>query len=109
MGVPDACTNRVPPEVRLVGDAASLVNVPQIGPRHWGMFGIRYPNIGRKASCSPTFCEISNLDRAGETRGRRAAHRRIGRQDLDPRFARDRSVPATTPVDRSNDRFAPTR
>ncbi len=68
MGLPDAGTNRVPPEVRLVGGAASPVNVPLIPPCHWGMFGIRYPNIGRKASCSPTFCEISNLDGAGETR-----------------------------------------
>ncbi|MCZ6445560.1 MAG: hypothetical protein O6758_05180 [Planctomycetota bacterium] len=68
MGLPDAGTNRVPPEVRLVGEAASLMNVPLMPPRHWGMFGIRYPNIGRKATCSPTFCEVSNLDRAGESR-----------------------------------------
>ncbi len=109
MGVPDAGTNRVPPEVRLVGDAASLVNVPLIPPRRWGMFGIRYPNIGRKAIHSPTFCEASNLVGAGETRCRRAVRRRIGRHNLDPRVARDRSAAATAPVDHSNDRFAPTR
>ncbi len=68
MGLPDAGTNRAPPEVRLVGDAASPVNVPLKPACHWGMFGIRYPNIGRKASWSPTFCQVSNLDRAGESR-----------------------------------------
>ncbi len=67
MGLPDEGIDPVPPKVRLVGDAASRVNVPLIPPCHWGMFGIRYPNIGRKASCSPTFCEVSNLDRAGES------------------------------------------
>ncbi len=67
MGLPDTGTYRVALKVRLVGDAASPVNVPLIQPRHWGMFGISYPNIGRKASCSPTFCEVSNLDRAGES------------------------------------------
>ncbi len=67
MGPPDTGTNRVPPEVRMVGDAASPVNVPLIPPCHWGMFGIRYPNIDRKASGSPTFCEVSNLGRAVES------------------------------------------
>ena len=68
MGLPDAGTNRLHPEVRLVGDAALPVDGPLIPPCHWGMFGIRYPNIGRKATGSPTFCEVSNLDRAGESR-----------------------------------------
>ncbi|MCH8342490.1 MAG: hypothetical protein IH983_00705 [Planctomycetes bacterium] len=68
MGLPDAGTNRLHPEVRLVGDAAPPVNVPQKPQTYSCMFGIRYPNIDRKASCSPTFCEVSNLDRAGESR-----------------------------------------
>lgn len=59
MGLPDEGTNPVPPEVRPVGHAAPPVNVPQKPPTYSCMFGIRYPNIDRKASCSPTFCEVS--------------------------------------------------
>ncbi len=68
MGLPDTGTNPVPPEVRLVGDVAPPVTIPLTPPDQFGMFGIRYPNIGRKASGSPTFCETSNLDGAGQTR-----------------------------------------
>ena len=90
-------------------DAALPVDGPLIPPCHGDMFGIRYPNIDRNASCSPTFFEVSNLGRAGESRQRIATGRRIGRHNVDPRVGRDRSASATTRVDRSNDRFAPTR
>ena len=109
MGLPDEGIDPVPPKVRLVGDAASPVNGPLTPPCRGDMFGIRYPNIDRKASCSPIFFEVSSLDRAGDSRQRIATGRRKGRQNVASWVVRDRSASATTRVHRANDRFAPTR
>ena len=68
MGLPYEGTTPVPPEVWPVGHAAPPVSVSLEPLTYSSMFGIRYPNIDRKASGSPTFCEVSNLDLAGEPR-----------------------------------------